>query len=110
MLRGNVFRCPGCREELRAQFPFTQSVFWVSAALSPLLSYAVGLRGVAFVLVSLIAWLPIGMIGRSVLNRILPPKVVLNAEAMKLMPPTIREVIREHREPLGLNLDDKKRL
>jgi len=109
VLRGNVFHCPGCHEELRAQFPFTQTVFWVSATLSPLLSYAVGLRGLALVLVSLIAWLPIGMVGRSVLNRISPPKVILNAEAMKLMPPSVREVIREHGEPLGLNLHDKKR-
>jgi len=106
LTKGTVFRCPVCREELCAQFPFSRTVFCAGVVLSPLLSYAIGLRGLALLLVSLVAWLPIGMVFRVLLNQILPPKIVRNTDVKR--PPSVREVIREHREPLGLNLDDKK--
>lgn len=106
VLRGKVFGCPVCHKKLRARFPASQTVAWMSLVLSPLVSYAAGLRGLTLVLVSLIAWLPIGMVFRFLLNRILPPRVILN-EGVKRQP-SVREIIQQHREPLILNLDDKK--
>lgn len=74
--------------------------------VSPVLSYAAGLRGLTLALVSLVAWFPIGMVFRFLLNLILSPKVILNEYVKR--EPTVGEVIREHREPMSLHLDDRK--
>lgn len=111
VLRGKAFRCPTCDEDLAVQFPFTRSIFWFSITLSPLLLYGIGFRGLALVLLSFVAWLPIGIVGRSFLNRVSPPKIVRHAEVTKAARskrPSFREVIREQRKPNSLNLRDKK--
>ena len=112
MLRGKAFHCPSCDEHLAVQFPFTRSVFWFSITLSPLLSYGMGFRGLALVVVSVVAWLPIGIVGRVCLNHVSPPKIVRHAEVTKATRPkrpSFREVVREQRKPSSLNLRDEKR-
>lgn len=111
VLRGKAFCCPTCRAELAIQFPLAQSVFWLSVLLSTLLSYGMGFRGWALVLACVVGWLPIGILGRSLLNRVSPPKIVLHAEVAKAARPkrpSVREVIREHGKPTTLNLRDEK--
>lgn len=83
VFKGKSFQCPVCHEELLSDLPFNQSVFWVSVAVSPIAFYAIGLRGFSLALTSLIAWVPIGMVFRFMLNLMLPPKVRLSEHAKK---------------------------
>ncbi len=105
--KSNIVTCSRCNREFVQKFRFSEANIWVSFALSPVLSYAVGLRGIALLLVSLVAWVPIAIVFRLLINRILPPKLVIRDMNNEQL--SVRETIRKHRQPISLNLVDKRK-
>lgn len=107
--RSNILACPRCNREFVQEFRFSEANIWVSFALSPVLSYAAGLRGLALLLVSLVAWVPIAVVFRLLINRILPPRLVISDQTNRDEQLGIRETIRKHKQPISLDLGDKRK-
>jgi predicted RNA-binding Zn-ribbon protein involved in translation (DUF1610 family) len=70
------FACPRCGKRLRVKQAWFRVRALIVFLLSPLLTYVFGLRGLGFVIVSVLALWPLGLATKLIVNAVLAPQVV----------------------------------
>jgi len=71
------FECPSCGEKLRVKQTGYRIRSVIVYLISALLTYEFGLRGLGFIIVSILAWWPLGFAAQLLTNAITPPRVVI---------------------------------
>src|SRR5207245_10255429 len=71
----STFGCPSCAQSLRASPFYSQRIIAASEVLAGLISYALGLRGVALASAVLLGFFPVSVVLISVARRFDAPKL-----------------------------------
>lgn len=70
-----IFDCPKCATKLRVGQSGQRARTILVYVASPLLVYAVGMRGLSLIVASLLALWPLGIATRRIVNTLFPPKI-----------------------------------
>ena len=89
---------------------FARWMPWATLLLVAAIGFGVGLRGVYLLVAVLLAWFPALVVAYSIAGTVFPLELrTLKSGEANAVPLTFREIVRKNREPVELNLNDKKR-
>jgi len=74
-----TFLCPSCSSELSVASHYPRFLYWIAMIAALLMTYTAGLRGLLWLIASVILFLPINLVLLWLARRFVPPTIELAA-------------------------------
>jgi DNA-directed RNA polymerase subunit RPC12/RpoP len=102
-------KCPHCGQWVAVKMRTARWMPWVTLALVAVIAFGAGLRGVYLLIAILSGWVPALFVAYTMVGTMFSLELrTVTPEEANAKRLTFREEMRQNREPLELNLTDKK--
>lgn len=105
------FQCPNCGRWLAVRMRTAKWMPWLTLLLAFVIAFGSGLRGVHLLIGVILSWMAALLLAYAIVGSIFPLELkILRPEEAAEKSLTVRQIIHQNREPLELDLTDKKQL